>query len=143
MPGRDRDRPLYAPPSFRNPQNQSFPLRQPPQVPQVIRPLPGTTNMSHSHRSVRPMLPPQAVAQRFSKLFINRPTINVEKARCYPVMVLTEIFPDMQISWADGLGRGDRQFKVEADVQGRRFFGEVSTCLLLSDVCLLRFCRDM
>jgi len=25
----------------------------------------------------------------------------------------------------EGSGRGDRQFKAEAEVQGRRFFGEV------------------
>lgn len=73
-----------------------------------------------------PMSPPQAVQHKFSQLFSNRPAINVEKARAFPVMVLSEIFPDIKIEWTEGSGRGDRQFKVEAEVQGRRFFGEVS-----------------
>ena len=76
-----------------------------------------------------PMSPPQAVAHKFSQLFSNRPAINMEKARAFPVMVLSEIFPDIKIVWTEGSGRGDRQFKVEAEVQGRRFFGEVSTIL--------------
>ena len=43
--------------------------------------------------------------------------------------VLSEVFPNTQLEWTEGSGRGDRQFKVEAEVQGRRFFGEVNNVL--------------
>lgn len=120
MPGRDREeRLLYAPPGSRN--SNFYP-------PWGSRFSPsGTYGISHSGGHIMgPMSPPQAVEHKFSKLFTNRPAINAEKARAYPVMVLTELFPDMKLEWAEGSGRGDRQFKVEAEVQGRRFFGEVS-----------------
>jgi len=97
MPGRDR--PLYVTPRFRN----------------------TTDKQTHV---LGPMMPPEAVQQGFSQLFTNRPSIDTEKARSYPVMVLSELFPGVQLDWVEGSGRGDRQFKVEAEVQGRRFFGE-------------------
>lgn len=97
MPGRDR--PLYVTPRYRN----------------------GNSKQTHV---LGPMMPPEAVQQGFSQLFTNRPTIDTEKARSYPVMVLSEVFPGVQLDWVEGSGRGDRQFKVEAEVQGRRFFGE-------------------
>lgn len=106
MPGRDR--PLYVTPRFRNGQNGHQ--------------QPGGGPRTHV---LGPMMPPEAVQQGFSQLFTNRPTIDTEKARSYPVMVLSEVFPGVQLDWVEGSGRGDRQFKVEAEVQGRRFFGEV------------------
>jgi len=118
MPGRDR--PLYAPPRFRNPPQHQW-IQEPSKNP--ISNAPAQLQKQSPH-IMGPLLPPQAVQQGFSQLFTNRPQINAEKARSYPVMVLCEIFPDMQISWCEGVGRGDRQFKVEAEVQGRRFFGE-------------------
>ncbi|XP_057310124.1 double-stranded RNA-specific editase 1-like [Hydractinia symbiolongicarpus] len=103
MPSHDRDRPLYAPPSVRSP------THPPPDNP---------------FRRPGALLPHQAVGRGFPELFTNPPAINIEKARCYPVMVLSEIFPNMRLNWCEGSGQGDRQFKVEADVQSKRFFGE-------------------
>ena len=51
--------------------------------------------------------------------------IDTEKARSHPVMVLSEVFPGVQLDWVEGSGHGNKQFKVEAEVQGRKFFGEV------------------
>ena len=126
MPGRERDeRLLYAPPSSRNSGLHPWGSNR-------YSPTSGYgRNGSNGQRPgvahiMGPMSPPQAVAHKFSQLFSNRPAINVEKARTFPVMVLSEIFPDIKIEWTEGSGRGDRQFKVEAEVQGRRFFGEVS-----------------
>ena len=128
MPGRDRDRPLYAPPGSLRNGNGITPwqnLRQNAAL---------QMNMNKQFypptHIIGPMRPPEAAQQKFSQLFSNRPTINVEKARSYPVMVLTEIFPELKINWVEGVGRGDRQFKVEAEVQGRSFFGEVEFLVL-------------
>jgi len=123
MPGRDR--PLYTPPSIRNTSTtQQWPTIKASMTSVGV----GNGQMIKKHypstHVIGPMLPPEAAQQGYSQLFTNKPIINVEKARCYPVMVLSEIFPDMQINWPEGTGRGDRQFKVEAEVQGRRFFGE-------------------
>lgn len=120
MPGRDRDeRLLYAPPSSRNSGLHPWGSRYSPSSNCGRSPQrPGVAHI------MGPMSPPQAVAHKFSQLFTNRPAINVEKARSFPVMILSEIFPDIKIEWMEGSGRGDRQFKVEAEVQGRRFFGE-------------------
>lgn len=126
MPGRDREeRQLYAPPASRNP-NYHDPSRNTnshdPWGQRFILPPGGyDRGLNRSHI----LSPPQAVEKKFSKLFTNRPPVNLEKARLYPVMVLTELFPSLKPEWVEGSGRGDRQFKVEADVQGRRFFGEV------------------
>eukprot|EP00111_Clytia_hemisphaerica_P006813 TCONS_00019671-protein len=124
MPGRERDeRLLYAPPSSRNSGLGPWGSNR-------YSPTSGYgRNGGNGQRPgvahiMGPMSPPQAVAHKFSQLFSNRPAINVEKARTFPVMVLSEIFPDIKIEWTEGSGRGDRQFKVEAEVQGRRFFGE-------------------
>jgi len=57
-------------------------------------------------------------------MFANRPTIDIEKAKNYPAMVLIELFPKMTIDWIEGAGRGDRQFRVESEIHGRKFFGE-------------------
>jgi len=51
-------------------------------------------------------------------------TLNEVKARSQPVMMLSELFPNMAFDWNDENGRGDRQFKVEGNVEGRQFFGE-------------------
>lgn len=120
MPGRDRDeRSFYAPPSSRSPWNSS---RFSPDGSY------GRNKQQQQQRGggvIGPLSPPQAAQQKFSQLFANRPAINAEKARTFPVMVLSEIFPDIKVEWVEGSGRGDRQFKAEAEVQGRRFFGEV------------------
>lgn len=127
MPGRDHHRPLYAPPSS---------LRNGNGIMQWQQPLRPNTPLQMNQKVyppihvIGPMQPPEAAQQRFSQIFSNRPTINIEKARSYPVMVLTEIFPELKINWVEGVGRGDRQFKVEAEVQGRSFFGEVE-CFVL------------
>jgi len=71
-----------------------------------------------------PMVPPEAVRQGFSQLYANRPPIDEEKARLHPVMVLSEVFPNAELEWMEGSGYGAHQYKVEAEVQGRRFFGE-------------------
>lgn len=118
MPGRDR--PLYAPPRFRSPTESPF-IRSPTMAPTVRT---NTENHNTMVSHVRPMSPPQAVAKKFSQMFVNRPPIDFEKAKSYPVMVLVELFPEMKIEWVDGVGRGDRQFRVESEIHGRRFFGE-------------------
>jgi dsRNA-specific ribonuclease len=119
MPGRDH--PLYAPPGFRSPNQSPFIRSTPPMAPTVR-----TNSENHNNMvgHVRPMSPPQAVAKKFSQMFVNRPPIDFEKAKSYPVMVLVELFPEMKIEWVDGVGRGDRQFRVESEIHGRRFFGE-------------------
>ena len=130
LEGRERDeRLLYAPPSSRNSpgshpwgSNRFSPTNGSAGNNGGSYDRQGSPKVSHI---MGPMSPPQAVAHKFSQLFSNKPAINVEKARAFPVMVLSEIFPDIKIEWTQGSGRGDRQFKVEAEVQGRRFFGEV------------------
>ena len=73
------------------------------------------------------MNPSIAASQNFDSFFPNRPILtDLEKARSYPVMTLTELFPQMKLEWVDGVGKGDRQFKVETNLDDRRFFGEVS-----------------
>jgi len=119
MPGRDR--PLYAPPGIRD---QSPYIRNTDSSSEMAPTVRTNGDANHMSDHVRPMSPPQAVAKKFSQMFVNRPPIDMEKAKSYPVMVLVELFPEMKIEWADGVGRGDRQFRVESEIHGRRFFGE-------------------
>lgn len=60
----------------------------------------------------------------YKQQFKNLPSIDKEKARSCPSMVLSEVFPDVKLHWLDGIGRGDQQFKVEAEILDRKFLGE-------------------
>jgi len=48
---------------------------------------------------------------------------DVEKAQRSPLMVFSELHPDVDLKWGE-LGRGGKRYKVEAVVDGVTFFGE-------------------
>jgi len=59
-----------------------------------------------------------------TQLSANLPPIDHDKARVSPVMVLSELFPEMTTEWIDGERKGRRHFRVNAVIRGWRFFGE-------------------
>lgn len=68
---------------------------------------------------------PALTAQVFGSQYVSsRPKVDVEKARSHPYMVLTEMYPNLQLEWADGHGKGEHRYKVEAVVSGVTFYGE-------------------
>merc|ERR1712142_61043 len=63
-------------------------------------------------------------ANSLQVLGAQKPKVDAEKAKLHPYMVLCETYPDINLEWADEVGRGDHKFKVEALVDGVSFFGE-------------------
>lgn len=58
-----------------------------------------------------------------SGLINNLPTIDVEKIRSGPSMMLTQVFREAELNFTEG-GRGDKHFRVETEIMNRNFFGE-------------------
>ena len=65
------------------------------------------------------------VSQMYQREFLANQSIDVDKVRNHPAMMLSEIFPKLDISWMEGSGRGDHQFRAEAEIHDKTFFGEV------------------